>query len=116
MVRLRQEVGSQLNPVGAGWSQTDKYNLKTLKTIQAMTKLTKIFLGLSVAGFASGGVIDFSSAPMDSKWTVLMPLGAVFFGLFLISLMLEKEMAAFDREEAEKLQMVRQEAPAPARQ
>ena len=81
-----------------------------------MTKLTKTFLGLSLAGFAAGGVIDFSSAPLDPKWTALMPLGAVFFGLFLISLMLEKEMATFDREEAEKLQMVCQETPVQARQ
>jgi hypothetical protein len=81
-----------------------------------MTKLTKLFLALSLVGFAIGGVIDFSSAPLDPKWTVLMPLGAVFFGLFLVSLMLEKEMAAFNREETEKLQLVRQEAPASARQ
>ena len=34
-----------------------------------------------------------------SALCVLLPLGAVFFGLFLISKMLETETAAFDREQ-----------------
>lgn len=34
-------------------------------------------------------------------------MGAVFFGLFLISFMLEKEMAKFDEEEAEKFELAR---------
>jgi len=81
-----------------------------------MTKITKIFLGLSLVGFVAGGAIDFSGIPVDPKWTAVMPLGAVFFGLFLIFLMLQKEMAAFDREEAEKMQLVEQEAHAPTSQ
>lgn len=67
-----------------------------------MTKLTKIFLGLALVGFVAGVWIDASGKPVDPKWTVVLPLGAVFFGIFLIFLMLQKEMAAFDREEAEK--------------
>jgi hypothetical protein len=73
-----------------------------INTHQSMTKLTKIFLVLSLAGFAAGVWIDYSGQPVDPKWTAVLPLGAVFFGLFLIFLMLQKEMAAFDREEAEK--------------
>ncbi|HWY30705.1 MAG TPA: hypothetical protein VNX46_08135 [Candidatus Acidoferrum sp.] len=67
-----------------------------------MTKITKTYLVLSLAGFAAGIWIDSSGQAMDPKWTAVLPMGAVFLGLFLIFLMLQKEMAAFDREEAEK--------------
>jgi hypothetical protein len=73
-----------------------------------MTTLTKTFLATAVIGFIVGSVIDFSNLTTDPKWTVAMPLGAVSFGLFLISLMLQKEMAAFDREEAIRLEVVLQ--------
>jgi hypothetical protein len=79
-----------------------------------MTKLTKTFLVLGVAGFLAGGAIDAIGRDVDPKWTVVLPLGAVFFGLFLILLMLQKEMAAFDREEAAKLQLAPLPAPAAA--
>jgi hypothetical protein len=77
-----------------------------------MTTLTKTFLAASVAGFTIGSIVDFSNLTTDPKWTVAMPLGAVFFGLFLIFLMLQKEMAAFDREEAKKLEVVLHETSA----
>jgi hypothetical protein len=77
-----------------------------------MTKLTKTFLVLGVAGFLAGGVIDAIGTNVDPKWTVVLPLGAVFFGLFLIFLMLQKEMAAFDREESGRMQLVPLPAPA----
>lgn len=78
-----------------------------------MTRLTKLFLGLSLAGFLAGGVIDARPGPVDPKWTVVLPLGAVFFGLFLIFLMLQKEMAAFDRETERMNQGINQGASAP---
>jgi hypothetical protein len=76
-----------------------------------MTKATKTFLVLSLAGFAAGVWIDSSGQPVDPKWTAVLPMGAVFFGLFLIFLMLQKEMAAFDREKAAKFELLRQERP-----
>jgi hypothetical protein len=79
-----------------------------------MTKLTKIFLVLSLIGFAAGVWIDASGKPVDPKWTGVLPLGAVFFGLFLIFLMLQKEMAAFDREEAAKSRLLQPVPIAPA--
>lgn len=78
-----------------------------------MTTLTKTFLATAVIGFIVGSVIDFSNLTTDPKWTVAMPLGAVFFGLFLISLMLQREMAAFDQEEAKRLEVVLHETAAP---
>jgi hypothetical protein len=77
-----------------------------------MTTLTKTCLAASLIGFAIGSVVDFSNLTIDSTWTVAMPLGAVFFGLFLISLMLQREMAAFDQEEAKRLEMVPNEPAA----
>ena len=76
--------------------------------------MTNTHQSISLAGFAAGVWIDYSGQPVDPKWTAVLPMGAVFFGLFLIFLMLQKEMAAFDREEAEKSRLLRQEAPATA--
>ncbi len=78
-----------------------------------MTKLTKTFLVLGLAGFLAGGAIDAIGTNVDPKWTVVLPLGAVFFGLFLIFLMLQKEMAAFDREESARMQLMPLAGPAP---
>jgi len=78
-----------------------------------MGKLTKIFLALGLAGFVAGGAIDVLGANVDPKWTVVLPLGAVFFGLFLIFLMLQKEMAAFDQEETAKMQLAPQPTARP---
>src|SRR5271163_3405651 len=71
-----------------------------------MKTLPKIFLAASVTGFVAGGIIDFSQFNLNPSWTVSLPVGAVTFGLFLISFMLEKEMAKFDEEEAMKLQLI----------
>ena len=57
-----------------------------------MTTLTKTLLGISVAGFAAGFATDM-------MWGFGKPVGAIFLGLFLISKMLEKEIALFDAEE-----------------
>jgi hypothetical protein len=71
-----------------------------------MTKLSKILLAVSLAGFAAGGIIDFGGFKVIPAVTVALPLGAVFFGLALISYMMEKEMAKFDEEEAGKQELV----------
>jgi hypothetical protein len=66
-----------------------------------MTKLTKLLLGLAVAGIGSGllfvtGLINVQDSVF---WYVTLPAGAIFLGLFLISLFLEKEVAHFDKQE-----------------
>jgi hypothetical protein len=70
-----------------------------------MTRLSKILLAVSVAGFVAGGIIDFGGFNLGPSWAVVLPLGAIAFGLFLIVFMLEKEMAGFDEEEAKKLRL-----------
>src|ERR1700691_5599088 len=72
-----------------------------------MTTLTKTLLAISMMGFVGGSIIDFGGLNLNPAWTVALPFGAVFFGLSLISFMLEKEMAKFDEEEAKKFGLIR---------
>lgn len=72
-----------------------------------MTVLSKIFLICSATGLVAGGVVYYCDVTTNPAWTVLMPLGAVFFGVFLINFMLEKEMAAFDAEQSKKMELAR---------
>lgn len=69
-------------------------------TVRTMTTLTKSLLAVCVTGLAAGSIINFGGLDVNPSWTVVLPLGAVCLGLFLISLMLEKEAAKFDVEEA----------------
>jgi hypothetical protein len=71
------------------------------KLYYVMTRMTKSLLALSIAGLASGlffvsGIINVGN--LVALYTAL-PAGAICFGLFLISLMLEKEATAFDQEQ-----------------
>jgi hypothetical protein len=76
------------------------------ETERTMKTLPNILLAVSAAGFAAGGIIDFGGFKVNPALTVALPLGAVFFGLFMIAFMMEKEMAGFDDEEAKKLQLL----------
>jgi hypothetical protein len=65
-----------------------------------MTKLTKTLLVLAllclVAGFLfSSGIVEVQNAVV---LFAVLPTGATFLGLFLISLLFEKETARFDAE------------------
>lgn len=65
-----------------------------------MSKITKTLLGLSVFGLVTGmafttGLVNAGNA--DALY-VALPMGAIFFGLFLISKLLEKEVAIYDAE------------------
>jgi len=66
-----------------------------------MSRTTKTLLGLAVAGIVIGLV--FASNLVDAHGAVacyvILPVGAIFLGLFLISLMLEKESACYDAEQ-----------------
>jgi hypothetical protein len=64
-----------------------------------MTRATKILLGISLSAFAFGFT--------NILWGLGRPVGAICFGLFMISKVLEKEMALFDEEQRRN--------PAPAR-
>ena len=66
-----------------------------------MSRLTKILLALTMINFVPGvlfvsGIVGVGSFP---GLYATFPVGATLYGLFLISLMLEKEVAAFDAEQ-----------------
>jgi nicotinamide mononucleotide (NMN) deamidase PncC len=60
-----------------------------------MTKMTKILLVVSLSAFALGftGIL----------WGFGRPVGAICFGLFMISKLLEKETALYDQEQRLRL-------------
>jgi hypothetical protein len=89
-------------------------NGSSVATTLIMTTLPKVFLTVSAAGFAAGGIIDFSGFNVIPAVTVVLPLGAVFFGMFMIALMMEKEMAGFDEEAAAKLRRAGGNSSAPS--
>jgi hypothetical protein len=66
-----------------------------------MIKTTKVLLLLALAGLVSG--LLFVSGGLNSGGVValhvLLPMGAVFFGLFLLCKVLEKETALHDEEQ-----------------
>ena len=66
-----------------------------------MTKMTKTLLVLSLIGLVAGlvfvtGLVNVTNA---IGLYVTLPAGAILFGLFLISRMLEKETSRFDEEQ-----------------
>jgi hypothetical protein len=74
-----------------------------------MTKTTKLLLGLSIAGVAMG--VAFISGLVNvhnPAFYVALPGGAICFGLFLISKMLEKETALYDQDQRAALSKVAQ--------
>lgn len=65
-----------------------------------MSRLTKILLALTIINFVSG-VLFVSGIVGVGKFPGLyatFPVGTTLYGLFLISCMLEKDVAAFDAE------------------
>ncbi len=68
-----------------------------------MTKTSKSLLIVSIICLVTGtafttGLINVENAVI---FYVTLPTGAILFGLFLISKMLEKEVAAYDRDHRE---------------
>jgi hypothetical protein len=72
-----------------------------------MTTLSKTLLAVTITGLVGGSVIDFGGFNFNPSWDVALPFGAIFYGLFLISFMLEKEAARFDADEAKELQLIK---------
>lgn len=65
-----------------------------------MSTQTKVLLGLGVIGLAAGTLVSTNAIkpPIASASYVLLPVGAIFFGLFLVSRILERESGYFDQE------------------
>ncbi len=79
-----------------------------------MTKLPKFFLTVSVTAFAVA-FASVSSNNIAPAWSVAIPIGAIFLGLFLIAFMLQNEVAQFDEEIRLRFELVKHHAPAISR-
>jgi hypothetical protein len=70
-----------------------------------MTKMTKTLLAISL--FCLVGGFPFATGLVDAQNVValyaVLPTGAVFLGLFLICLLLEKEIAQYDADQRTSL-------------
>ncbi len=76
-----------------------------------MSRLTKIMFGLMIVN-AIGSVLILGNIVNVSKFPgldVVFPLTAIFYGMFLICRMLQKEVAEYDAE-----QRSHRDQPAPA--
>ena len=58
-------------------------------------KLKHLLLAVSLSAFAIG----FADIGAASQWGLARPLGAVFFILYMIVMLLEKETALYDKEQ-----------------
>jgi hypothetical protein len=72
-----------------------------------MTTLSKTLLTVAVTGLGAGGILDFNGFKLNPAWAVMLPFGAIAYGMFLISFMLEKEVAKFDEDEAKELKLIK---------
>jgi hypothetical protein len=64
-----------------------------------MTKLPKICLTAAIATLVVGLFDLLSGLNLPSLWASAMPLSAVAFIAFIITYMMENEMAKYDQEE-----------------
>ena len=79
-----------------------------------MTKIPKVLLAVSLAAFAVGGLAVSGNPEFPVGWAVTMPLGAVCLGLFLVTFLLQSEVARFDEEERARLELAERHAAGPA--
>lgn len=73
-----------------------------------MTILSKTLLAVAIVGLTGGSFIaSYGDNARPMALAVVLPLGAVAFGMFLIVFALQKEVAVYDREQAMKEQAPR---------
>ena len=63
-----------------------------------MSRLTKIMLGLTIVNTVASALVLTGIVNLP-RLDVVFPLTAIFFGMFLICRVLEKDVAEFDAEE-----------------
>lgn len=67
----------------------------------------KWLLVLALSGLVGGVLVASSHRNLPLALEVLMPLGAIFTGLFLVSLLLKKEAVKFNEDERSKIEAIR---------
>jgi hypothetical protein len=61
-----------------------------------MNRLSKLFLAGSLATSAVGVFVSFTRMPLSPLWTIALPVGAILFALFLISIVFHKAFTDSD--------------------
>ena len=89
-------------------------NESSTKVKLTMTRIPKVLLAVALAAFAVGSVAAFGNPKIPVGWTVAMPVGAVCLGLFLVTLLLQQEVARFDEEERARLELADRHAAGPS--
>jgi len=79
-----------------------------------MTRIPNVLLAVSLIALAIGSVTAFGNPEIPVGWTAMMPLGAVCLGLFLVTFLLQQEVARFDEEERARLELAERYASKPA--
>jgi hypothetical protein len=79
-------------------------NESSIELRVTMTRIPKVLLAVSLTAFAVGSVVVFGSPEIPLGWAVAMPLGAVGLGLFLVTFLLQQEVARYDEEERARLE------------
>ncbi len=77
-----------------------------------MNMLQKALLALAVAGFGIGIPVTAARAPVDPLWTLALPLGAVFLGLFLLERLWHDAIEQFNAEEHQRIEAAKHEKAA----
>jgi hypothetical protein len=68
-----------------------------------MNRLSKTLLAVCVLLLTAGVVISSIGGPVAPVLTLALPLGAVFYGLFLINRVFQDELRRFDESERSRL-------------
>jgi len=72
-----------------------------------MSASPKLLLPLALTGMVGGVLVASSQRNLPLALDVLMPLGAIFTGLFLVSLLLKKEVVKFNDDERLRNEVVK---------
>jgi hypothetical protein len=72
-----------------------------------MKLVQKWFLGLALTGLLGGVFLTVCRAELPDVLAIVLPLGASFAGLFLITFIFQDEAAKFDSEERLKIEAAR---------
>jgi len=72
-----------------------------------MKLMQKWLLGLALTGLFGGIFLTLDRASFPNVLTIVLPLGAAFAGLFLITFIFQNETAKFDAEERLRIESAR---------
>jgi GMP synthase-like glutamine amidotransferase len=64
-----------------------------------MNRLSRSFLVACLTALAVGLYVSFARTPLPSVLTVALPIGAICYGLFLISFVFDREFEHAERKE-----------------